>query len=61
MSRPREVRAAQREAPKRQPEMFGQLLDDLDAQGEEEEEMADPYFGDAYHTMPGFGTKEKSE
>lgn len=60
MSRPREVRAAQREAPKRHPEMFDQLLDDLDAQGEDEE-IADPYFGDTYHTMPGFGAKEKSE
>ena len=44
MSRPREVRAAQREAPKRHPEMFDQ---------DEDEDEVDPYHGDAYHTSPG--------
>ena len=42
MSRPREVRAAQREAPKRHPEMFDQLMNALDEQGEDE----DINFGD---------------
>ncbi len=43
------------------PKMFEQLLGGLDETGEGEEDQVDPYFGDAYHTMPGFGTKEKEE
>ena len=59
MSRPREW--AQLADTKRDPHIFDQLLGGLDDQGESEDELVDPYFGDAYHTMPGFGDKESEK
>lgn len=38
MSRPRNVRQAQRQAPKRHPEMFDQILDAIDRQDEQEDD-----------------------
>ena len=38
MSRPRQVRQAQRQAPKRHPEMFDQIIDALDRQDEQEDD-----------------------
>lgn len=61
MSRPREwaqLASVKRLGP---PPIFEDDFDALDETGEGEEDQVDPYFGDAYHTMPGFGTKEKEE
>lgn len=38
MSRPREVREAQRKVPRRHPEMFDDLIEALDEAGEDEDE-----------------------
>ena len=49
MSRPREVREAQRHSPKREA-WVDAAFDALDG---EDEELPDPYHNDTYHTMPG--------
>lgn len=65
MSRPRNVRQAQRQAPKRHPEIFDGILDALDRQGESECEEHDTGWHwpeqDASRTFPAFDKQEKRQ